>query len=123
MKRVLVVIAMLVVASISGILNYNYNENYQNRYDYFTNIKWEYTSNNQKEYIYFSSIGEFENYYDNGKVVRETADCSKYKYNEENNIITVLCYDNNIEINLVAYDENKLVLNFNGTVKEYKNVK
>ena len=123
MKRVLVVIAMLAVASISGILNYNYNENYQNRYDYFTNIKWEYISDNQKEYISFSSIGEFENYYDNGKVVKETVDCSKYKYNEENNIITVLCYDNNIEINLVAYDENKLVLNFNGTVKEYKNVK
>ena len=119
MKKVLIVILVLVLTSLSGILNYKYDEEYHNRYDYFTNITWGRVNDSKKEFVYFSDDGEYEYYYEGGKLVTETQYCTKYRYNSENNIITLLCADENIDITLVAYDQKTLVLNYNGTIKEF----
>lgn len=119
MKKVLLVVLVLTLTSLAGILNYKYDGEYRNRYDYFTNITWERINNDKKEYVYFSNDGEYEYYYEGGKLIAETEKCTKYRYDENKNIITLLCENENIEITLVAYDKDTLALNYNGKIKEF----
>lgn len=123
MKKVLTIVIVLVVSILSGVGNYQYAEEYKTRYAYLTDIKWERIDGEVVEYIYFANTGEYEYYREGGKLVKETENCANYRYNEDELMITLLCVDENIEIELVAYDEETLVLNFNGHIKEFKNDK
>ena len=127
MKKVIAIIIMLVCVCSSIFINLKYNEieneNIESDTLEFVNIGWTRDGFNDTEFIGFRDDGTFYYYCACGNPVNDSDLCESYTYDANENTIRLNCEDiaetTITEIKIVSYEENKLVLDFNGDIREF----
>lgn len=132
MKKVLPIIIMLicVVGSVLINLNYNKDNNLEQESEFkseqlaFVDIRWTRVSESDTEFIGFNSDGHYYYYCACGNPVNDSDLCETYTYDNDKKTISLECmettYEMVTEIKVVSYSEDKLVLDFNGDIREFE---
>ena len=128
MKKVVMIIIVLIIMVGSVFINLKYNEdekkdNLSNDKLEFVNIRWTRTGDSDTEFLGFSEDGSYYYYCACGNPVNDSDVCEEYTYDAENKTINLKCLeqlDGTItEIKVVSYEEDKLVLDFDGDIREF----
>lgn len=128
MKKVVMIITVLIVAVGSVFINLKYNEdetkdNLSNDKLEFVNIRWTRTDDSDTEFLGFSEDGSYYYYCACGNPVNDSDVCETYTYDAKNKIINLKCleqFNGTItKIKVVSYEEDELVLDFNGDIREF----
>ncbi|MBR6689869.1 MAG: hypothetical protein IKL65_00880 [Bacilli bacterium] len=121
MKKIIIIL-LLVIPVLTGC-----GVSKQKKVDYseysFSDTHWTRETEYDTEYITFYSDGFFSYYCACGNPVNDSDLCETYSYNDETKEIQLECYEAPDEtittIKIVSYDENNLVLDFNGEIRKF----
>ena len=122
MKKVIITL-LLGILFLTGC-----EENSEKNIDYstykFTNVTWVRDGEHDSETITFKSDGSFAYYCGCGNPVNDSDLCDSYTYNDKTKEIELECFETTEEmvknIQIVEVTEERLKLNFNGEIKEFK---
>lgn len=106
-------------SSVSSAIN---KSNYE-KYDYFVGIDWVRKNGNETEYLKFYKDGKLTYSTSDGMSINDSDVCSKFTYNPSNRTISLICYQEVLgtvkDIVIKEYDNNTLVLDFNGDLRVF----
>lgn len=90
----------------------------------FVDVKWTRETEYDIEFISFYSNGDFTYSCGCGNPVNNSDVCETYSYNDETKEIKLECDEPSnytiTTIRMISYDENSLVLDFNGDIRKFE---
>lgn len=132
MKKVLVILIMLACVVGAVFINLDYNKSNDTDKEKemksdkleFVGIGWTRSGESDTEFLGFDEDGTYYYYCACGNPVNDSDLCETYTYDSEQKIISLNCMDKSYEtvtnIKVVSYEEDKLVLDFDGDIREFE---